>query len=505
MSIRIGEKSRIELGDFFKALYESGRNGLPEFKMYINGEWVSSETGETIDVDSPIDNSIVGRVAKAGAKDIEDAINSAYENRKKNRELPAIDKLEIFEKARELLLQHKIEVALTIVAELGKTVKAAESEVNATAERLELAMEETRKIAGEYIPGDFVKDTIGKFAVVIREPLGVVAAISPFNYPLYIASAKIIPALASGNTVVAKPSTDTPITLLLFARILESAGIPQGCLNVVTGGGKDVGDMLITSEKINMISFTGSTEVGKRIATLAGMKKRHLELGGKAAAIVLEDADLELAVKKCVEGAMKNSGQRCDAVSRVLACEKIADAFVAKALKEVDNWKVGDPRDKDVKIGPLTNEAAVRKVDRLVKDATAKGAKLLTGGSFEKYYYYPTVLDHVPLSADIAWEETFGPVLTIIRVKNLDEAIEIANRSKYGLDSSVFTCNLFAAWHAARCLQDGEITINDAPAHGVGNFPFGGAKDSGVGREGLGYSIDEMTTIKTVVFNMKKS
>lgn len=502
VSIAIGEKPKIELGDFFKPIYEIDEDGLPKFKMYINGKWIF--TGETIEVDTPIDNSIAARVAKASRREIEAAINAAYENRKQSRDIPVIEKLEIFQRARELLLKHKAEVASTIVIELGKPLKAAESEVIATSERLELAMEEVRKIAGEYIPGEFVKDTIGKFAIVIREPLGVVAAIAPFNYPLYIAAAKIIPALASGNTVVAKPSTDTPITLLLFTRILEAAGVKEGCLNVVVGGGREIGDLLITHEKINMISFTGSTEVGKRIASLAGMKKRHLELGGKAAAIVLEDADLNLAVKKCVEGALKNAGQRCDAISRILVCEKIADLFVAKALKEVEEWKIGDPRDKETRIGPLTNEAAVKKVDRLVKDAVLKGAKLLAGGKFEKNYYHPTILDHVPLNADIAWEETFGPVLTIIRVKNLDEAIEIANQSKYGLDSAIFTSNLFHAWQAAKCLQVGEITINDAPAHGVGNFPFGGIKESGVGREGLGYSIDEMTTIKTIVFNMKK-
>jgi glyceraldehyde-3-phosphate dehydrogenase [NAD(P)+] len=502
MSIAIKEKPKIELGDFFKPIYEVDDDGLPKFKIYINGKWIFTE--ETLEVDTPIDNSVIARVAKAGKREIEAAINAANEKKKQSRDTPVIEKLEIFERARELLLKHKIDVASTIMAELGKPLRAAESEVIATAERLELVMEEVREIAGEYIPGEFVKDTIGKFAIVIREPLGVVAAIAPFNYPLYISAAKIIPALASGNTVVAKPSTDAPITLLLFARILEVAGVREGCLNVVIGGGREIGDLLITDEKINMISFTGSTEVGKRIASLAGMKKRHLELGGKAAAIILEDADLDLAVKKCVEGALKNSGQRCDAISRILVSEKIADLFVARALKEVEEWKIGDPRDKETRIGPLTNEAAVKKVDRLVKDAIAKGARLLLGGKFEKCYYYPTVLDHVPLNADIAWEETFGPVLTIIRVKDLDEAIEVANRSKYGLDSAIFTTNLFHAWRAAKSLEVGEVTINDAPAHGVGNFPFGGIKESGVGREGLGYSIDEMTAIKTIIFNMKK-
>jgi len=497
------EKQKITLSDFFSQIYETDQDGLPKFKMFIEGKWVFSKDGSTFDVDSPIDNSIIARASRATLEDSKNAVRAAYENKQKIREIPAIERLLIFEKARELLLKHKDEVVNVLVTELGKTLKGAEGEVNATAERLKLAMEEARKIYGEYIPGDWVEDTVGKFSLVVREPIGVVLTITPFNYPLFIASAKIIPALVSGNAVVAKPSSDTPITLLLFARILEAAGIPSGTLNVVTGGGKEVGDALVASNEISMISFTGSTDVGNRIANIAGIKKLHLELGGKTAAIVLGDADLDLAARKCVEGALKNSGQRCDGISRILVHEKVADAFVRKTLGEVEKWTIGDPRDPNTKVGPLTNEAALKKVDRLVQDAIHKGAKLLKGGTYNKFYYSPTILDFVPLTADIAWEETFGPVVTIIRVKDLDEAIQVANKSKYGLDSAVFTNSFYNAWKAAKLLQDGEITINDAPAHGVGNFPFGGVKESGIGREGLGYSIDEMTTIKTIVFNLE--
>ena len=501
--VKLGEKPRIVLDSFFEPMYETGPDALPVFKMFLGGEWVSSNIGGTFNVYSPIDGSLIAKVAKATVKDAENAIDSAYENKSKIRAIPAIDRLEIFAKARELLLKYENDFKNIIVTEMSKTLEGAEGEVNGVAERLRLTMEETRKIYGEYLPGDWVGDTVGKIALVIREPKGVIGAIGSFNYPFFIPAAKIIPALLAGNAVVAKPSSDTPITLLMFGRILEAAGIPKGAINIIPGSGREVGGTIVKSEKINMISFTGNTNTGKQISTVAVLKDLHLELGGKAPAIVLDDSDLDLAAKKCVEGSLKHAGQRCDAISRILVQENIGETFVKKVLEEVEKWKMGDPRDPETKVGPLINEQALKKVDELVKDAVNKGATLLKGGKYEGLYYEPTVLNNVPLEARIAWEETFGPVITIIRVKNLDEALEISNRSEYGLDAAVFTNSFYNVWKAAKALQDGEITINDAPAHGVGNFPFGGIKDSGLGREGLGYSIDEVTSIKTIIFNLE--
>jgi acyl-CoA reductase-like NAD-dependent aldehyde dehydrogenase len=271
-------------------------------------------------------------------------------------------------------------------------------------------------------------------------------------------------------------------------------------LNVITGPGGEIGDVLASHPDVSMISFTGSSGVGKSIAAGAGPKPMHLELGGNAAAIILADADLELAVEKSVLGAFKNAGQRCDALSRVLVAESIYDAYLERALKEVERWPVGDPRDEDTKVGPMVNEKAATRVNQLVEDAVGKGARLLAGGNAGDAYHEPTMLADVSTDADIFWEETFGPVLTVAPVADLDTALELANRSRYGLDSAVFTSNLDAAWRAARALECGQVTINDAPAHGVGHFPFGGRKpDSGIGREGLGYSIDECTVLKTVV------
>ncbi|MGQ4834167.1 MAG: aldehyde dehydrogenase family protein [Candidatus Asgardarchaeia archaeon] len=487
--------------DIFGEIYEVDDQGIPVFKMFIDGKWTFSETGEYINVKFPYTNEIVSRVPKASINDLEKAIQSANNHKQDIRDVPAIERIEIFQYAKDLLEKTKDLFETVLVWEAGKPISNAKGEIHATSQRLQLTMEEARKIFGEYIPGDWSEGTMQKIAIVLREPLGVVLAISPFNYPLFISSSKIIPALLAGNAVVVKPASADPTAVLLFARLLEKVGLPKGSLNVVTTSGSNAAH-LVKHDKIDMITFTGSTETGLWISQNSGVKKRHLELGGKGAAIVLEDADLKLAVKEVVKGAIKFSGQRCDAISRVLVVESIAEEFVKRFVDEVKKWKYGDPRDPSVELGPLIDSSAANRVYSLIQDAIEKGAKLLYGGKRDGNIIEPTVLDEVPLTARIAWEETFGPVVTIIRVKDIDEAIEVANKSDYGLDSSVFTNNLYNAWKVAKKLHDGEITINSHPVHGVGYFPFGGVKKSGLGREGIGYSIDEMTRLKTIVINL---
>ena len=495
-------KPALKLSSLFDEIYDNNEQGIPVFKIYINGRWESSESRETFAVDTPIDDTIIAYAQRSTEHDMERAIDAAKENQRWIREIAAIERIEIFKTASDILKERKDDFVNTLVLEAGKPRHDAEGEVRATIERMRLTMEEARKIFGEYIPGDWSEDTMGKIALVIREPVGVVGAIGPFNYPLYIPAAKIIPALLSGNSVVVKPASEDPISQLLLVRVLEEAGLPQGCLNIVTGPGR-VASKLATSDKVGALSFTGSTEVGRELNKLATIKHLHLELGGKAIAIVLDDADIKLAAQKCVEGALKNAGQRCDAISLVAVQKKIAKEFVELVLSEVDKWKVGDPRDSDAKVGPLINRQSVEKVNALVVDAVDKGAKLLKGGKNNGCYFEPTVLDEVPLTARIVWEETFGPVIPIIHIENEDEAISISQKSRYGLDSCIFTNNFYKMWKVAKRLQVGEVTINDLPRHGVGYFPFGGIKDSGIGREGIGYSIDEMTVLKTIVFNLE--
>jgi acyl-CoA reductase-like NAD-dependent aldehyde dehydrogenase len=499
---RLDQPVSVNLPGFFaSAMRDGGRDGaVPTLRLLIGGAWRDSASGETFDVRSPIDGAVIARAQRAGGDDVMAAIAAAKEARAGFRARPAAERLELCEQAAEIMADHFETFVDVIVANLGKTPSQAQSEANATRERLGLAREEVRKIFGEYLPGDWIPDTKGKAGIVLREPVGTVAAIGPFNYPLFLAASKIIPALAAGNTVVAKAPSDDPLPLVLFARVLEEAGLPDGVLNVVTGPGGEIGDVLAEHDDISMISFTGSSAVGKRIARLGSPKPMHLELGGNAAAVILADADLDLAVDKTLTGAFKNAGQRCDAISRVLVEESVYDAFTKRALEEAESWTVGDPRAEGVQVGPLVNAKAAEAVHRLVTEAVKRGADVLLGGEVDGTYHQPTVLGDVSPEAEIVWEETFGPVLTLVRVPNLDAAIELANRSRYGLDSAVFTSNLDNAWKAARALECGMVHVNDAPAHGVGHFPFGGFKpDSGLGREGLGYSIDECTRIKTVV------
>jgi glyceraldehyde-3-phosphate dehydrogenase [NAD(P)+] len=496
----MGEKMSLKFPKNFEACYEN-REGEFYLKNYIGGKW-DFYTDEYMEIVNPFDDSTVGFVPKLASWGVKMAIDSAWENRESIRSVPGIERIELFKTAAQIVRSNEEFLVRSLILEAGKPLHNAKAEIQATINRMNLAAEEARKTFGEYVPGDWSEDTMQKIAIVLREPVGVVLAISPFNYPLFITSAKVVPALLAGNSVVVKLPSADPITFLMFTKMLEEAGLPQGSLNAITTSGETLGSH-IDDPGISAISFTGSTAVGKSIAKKAGMKQHlHLELGGKGAAIVLPNADIDLAAKKVVHGALNFSGQRCDAISRVIVVQDIAEPFVAKIVDEVKNVKYGNPWEEETLVGPLIDADAVAHVHTLVQDAVEKGAKLLLGGKSEGNVYLPTVLDHVPRDAEIMQEETFGPVVTIHRVEDMNEAIEAANDTKYGLDSCVFTDTFYDAWKVAKSLKDGEITINDAPSHGVGFFPFGGTGDSGTGREGIGYSIEEMTRLKTVVFNL---
>ncbi|MEI8344909.1 MAG: aldehyde dehydrogenase family protein [Candidatus Omnitrophota bacterium] len=492
----------MEIPEIFRKVIAAGADGSWRGRCFIGGEWVDGDGGEEFAVISPVDGRTVARLPKASAQEALKAIASADTGSALIREIAAIERIKLFGRAQELFENQKDFFKYLLLWEAGKPAHEAAGEVEATIERLRMTMQEAKKISGEYIPGDWSHDTIGKIGIVMHEPVGIVAAITPFNYPLYIPAAKIIPALLAGNAVVVKPASAVPLTLLCFARLLEEAGFPKGSINVVTGSSQ-VGDTLVADPRVHLVSFTGSTEVGQHVARTAGLKKLHLELGGKGVAIVLEDADLDLAAKKCVEGSLKNAGQRCDAISSVLAVGSIADELVGRMREVIAKWPGGDPRQAATKVGPLINEGAARRVSELIAEAVKKGAKVLCGGACRGAYLEPTLLDEVSPEARIAGEETFGPVVCVIRVKDEEAALEIASRPNYGLDSCVFTKDYYRMWKLAKRLEVGGVTINDMPRHGVGYFPFGGVNKSGIGREGIGYSIEEMTQHKTIVFNLE--
>jgi glyceraldehyde-3-phosphate dehydrogenase (NADP+) len=490
--------------NIWKPVKTSGK--APEYRMFIGGRWVKASEGGTFEVRDPSDGSLVGNAPAALKKDADSAIEAAWNARAAMSDMEIVERIELLDSMSDLVREHSKDFVKILMREAGKPVTYAEGEVKATIERLHLAAEEARKFTDDYIPGDLVPGKKSRFAIVQRKPMGVVLAISPFNYPLFISTSKIAPAIAGGNSVVLKAASDDPICMIMFARIAQMTGVPKGALNVITGSGSEIGDFMVSHPKVNMISFTGSSAAGKRIASKAGMKRMHLELGGKGAGIVLADADLELAAKECLSGALKFSGQRCDSLSRILVEQKVADRFVRMLVKGAKTWEVGPVSNPKTTIGPLINKAALEKVSGLVEDAKEKGARVLLGGKrLKDLYYAPTVLDKVNAGMRIAWEETFGPVVTVIRVRDAEHAVEMANKSIYGLDSSVFTQDIDKGIKIARRLEDGSVTINGHPAHGLGNFPYGGNKDSGIGREGIGYSLEEMTRKDTIVFALKKS
>lgn len=490
----------MKLSEFFSEIYENDSQGIPQFKICSGGKWYFPPNGKFIDVKSPIDGSVIARISVAEESDADRVVNDATDARSLIRRLPAIERMNSMVKASQILQEQFSSVQDAIVVNNGKTLADAAGEIKATMHRLTLVFEEARKIFGDYLPGDWAEENVGKYALVIREPVGVVLAIAPFNYPLFITYTKAIPALLAGNSVIIKPPSSDPIPALMMAEILMKSGIPPASISVITGRGS-IGSYMAKQQAVDVLTFTGSTEIGKKLSEISGIKKIHLELGGKGVAIVLEDADLESAASKVLAGALKNAGQRCDAISRVLVQKGAAPRFYELLKEGIKGWKVGDPRMPESMVGPLIDTEAVERVRRLIDDAVAKGAKLAHGGSIDGNFVEPALLLDVPVDADVMWEETFGPVVPVATFESVDDAIEISNRSDYGLDSAVFTRSLHSAWKVSKRLEVGEVTVNNYPAHGVGFFPFGGVKESGLGREGIGYSIDEFTNIKTIVFD----
>lgn len=457
----------------------------------------------TIDIVSPLNGQVIGSVAAMTKEEVDKAINSAKEAFHKWKDVPLNERAEIMYKTASLLEDEVDRLAELLVLEVGKDKKSARSEITRTADFIRFTADTAKGIHGESIQGDtfsgFNKD---KFAMVTREPVGVVLAISPFNYPVNLASSKIAPALVSGNTVIFKPATIGSLCGTELVKIFLKAGVPDGVLNLITGKGSEIGDYVVTHPGINFINFTGSTDVGLGISQKAHMVPLLMELGGKDAAIVLKDANLPFAAKNIVAGAFSYSGQRCTAVKRILVINEVADELIKYIIEEMNKLEVGNPLEKQADVVPLINDKAADFVWELMEDAKAKGAKLLVGGNREGNLIYPTLFDYVTTDMRVAWEEPFGPVLPILRVNSVEEAIDLANQSEYGLQSSVFTENLTDAFHVASKLEVGTVQVNNKTERGPDHFPFLGVKKSGIGTQGIRYSIEAMTRVKATVINL---
>lgn len=480
------------------------RNEKKEFKKLLNGEWVENKDVNYIEIKSPINNTFLGKVPAMSKDEVEGAIKNSKEVQKIWKLTPLNKRIEILYKAAEILEKQADNLSELLMMEVAKDKKSARSEVIRTVDFIKFTADIAKSINGESLQGDnFPGGKKNKIGLVNREPLGVVLAISPFNYPVNLAASKIAPAIVTGNTVIFKPATQGSLSGLYLAKIFDEAGVPAGVINTVTGKGSEIGDYIVTHPDINFINFTGSSEVGARISQMSKMIPLLMELGGKDAAIVLKDADLDLAAKNIVAGAYSYSGQRCTAIKRVLVVNEVADKLVEKIKMEIKNLKVGNPLELDADVVPLIDTKSADFVEGLINDAINLGGNLVVGGNREGNLIYPTLIDNVTKEMRIAWEEPFGPVLPIIRVNNVEEAIEIANRSEYGLQSSVFTENINDAFYVADKLEVGTVQVNNKTERGPDHFPFLGVKSSGVGVQGIKYSIEAMTRLKATIINVK--
>ena len=474
---------------------------MTRYQNLVNGEWKSSE--KEITIYSPINQEELGTVPAMSQAEVDEAMQAARAALPAWRALSAVERAAYLHKTAAILERDKEEIGTILAKEVAKGIKAAIGEVVRTADLIRYAAEEGLRITGQAMEGGgFEAASKNKLAVIRREPVGVVLAIAPFNYPVNLSGSKIAPALIAGNVVMFKPPTQGSISGLLLAKAFEEAGIAAGVFNTITGRGSEIGDYIIEHKEVNFINFTGSTPIGERIGRLAGMRPIMLELGGKDAALVLEDADLEHAAKQIVAGAFSYSGQRCTAIKRVIVLESVADTLVTLLQAEVAKLTVGDPFD-NADITPVIDNASADFIWGLIEDAQEKGAQALTPIKREGNLLWPVLFDQVTKDMKVAWEEPFGPVLPIIRVANVEEAIAFANESEFGLQSSVFTNDFKKAFEIAEKLEVGTVHINNKTQRGPDNFPFLGVKGSGAGVQGIKYSIEAMTNVKSIVFDVK--
>jgi acyl-CoA reductase-like NAD-dependent aldehyde dehydrogenase len=467
-----------------------------EKRLLVGGEWV--ETGEWIDVRSPYSGDVVGRVAKAGATETERAIDAAVEAMRDP--LPAHKRAEVLVRVAGYLGRRHEEVAQTISAEAGKPMKTARVEASRAMSTYTMAAVQARTLAGDVVPMDASQAGEGKLAFTLRVPIGVVGAISPFNFPLNLVAHKIAPALAAGCAVVLKPATATPLSALLLAELEQEAGLPPGWLNVVVGPSAEIGDVLVGDDRVAALTFTGSGDVGWKLKERAPRKHVALELGNATPVIVEADADLEDAAARLAGNAFSFAGQSCISVQRIYVAQDVYEGFLERFLPKVEALVVGDPADEETDVGPLIDADSK---DRVLEWIDESGGEILAGGDLtEDGLIRPTVIGRPGRDAKVSCEEVFGPVCTVAPYGRLDEAIDLANGTRYGLQAGIFTANVKTALAAARRLEFGGVTVNEAPTFRADQMPYGGVKDSGNTREGPAYAVRELTEERVIVLQL---
>ncbi|MCX6815598.1 MAG: aldehyde dehydrogenase family protein [Candidatus Aenigmarchaeota archaeon] len=467
------------------------------YGLYINGKWVKSTSDETFESVNPATEKSIGNFAAGNELDAKKAVDAAEEAFEKWSSTPAPKRGEILLRAAQLLKENKERLARLETIEMGKILEEARGDVQEAIDITEYMAGEGRRLFGNTTPSELPN----KFCMTVRRPIGVVGVITPWNFPIAIPAWKMAPALVCGNTVVFKPASDTPLCAIEYVKILEKAGVPKGVINMVTGSGETVGSAIVKNKKIRALSFTGSRDTGDWITKNAGIKKISLEMGGKDGIIVMDDADLKLAIDGVIWAAFATSGQRCTAASRVIVHSSIKEKFVHELVIRTNRLRLGSGLKSTTDMGPLINEAAVRKSETYTQVGRNQGARMLCGGvrlPGRGFFFKPTIFENVTIDMKISQEEIFGPVLSIIEFNKIDEAINIMNSIEYGLSSSIYTKNIDMAFRAIEKIDAGITYINSSSIGAEVHLPFGGVKQTGHSREGGITGIDEFSEIKTV-------
>jgi acyl-CoA reductase-like NAD-dependent aldehyde dehydrogenase len=469
---------------------------VQERKLLLDGEWI--ETGDWQDVNSPYSGETVARVARAGAEHARKALDAA--EHAMSSPLPAHERAAILDRVAALLKERHDEVAQTISAEAGKPLKAARVEAERAVSTYTMAAIEARQLAGDVVPMDASPAGVGKIAYTMRVPIGIVGAITPFNFPLNLVAHKIAPALAAGCAVVLKPAGQTPLSALLLGELETEAGLPPGWLNVLVGPSAEIGDVIVEDERVKLITFTGSSGVGWKIRERSVKKRVNLELGNATPVVVEADADIEEAATKLAANAFSFAGQSCISVQRIYIQRSAYDDFVGRFIPKVQGLKVGDPAEEETDVGPVIDEDARERIVSWVEEAKSAGATVLTGGEVVDGLLQPTVVADVTPDMKVSCQEVFGPLCTVSPYDSSEEAFELANGTEYGLQAGIFTANVKTALAAAAALDFGGVTVNEAPTFRADQMPYGGVKESGNTKEGPHYAVREMTEERLVVF-----
>jgi acyl-CoA reductase-like NAD-dependent aldehyde dehydrogenase len=468
---------------------------VQERKLLLDGEWI--ETGEWQDVNSPYSGEPVARIARAGAEHVRKALDAA--ERAMSAPLPAHERAAILDRVAALLRDRHDEVARTISAEAGKPMKAARVEAERAVSTYTMAAVEARRLAGDVVPMDASAAGVGKIAYTMRVPVGIVGAITPFNFPLNLVAHKIAPALAAGCAVVLKPAGQTPLSALLLGELETEAGLPPGWLNVLVGPSAEIGDVLVEDERVKLITFTGSSGVGWKIRERAAKKRVNLELGNATPVVVESDADIEEAASKLAANAFSFAGQSCISVQRIYVQRAAYEDFVSRFVPKVEALKVGDPSEEDTDVGPVIDDEARERILSWVDEARSAGATVLTGGEIVDGLLRPTVIADVTPDMKVSCQEVFGPLCTVSPYDSSEEAFAFANGTEYGLQAGIFTGSVKTALAAAAALEFGGVTVNEAPTFRADQMPYGGVKASGNTKEGPHYAVREMTEERLIV------